>query len=97
MGFSLYTLYSEGSWYDTLGARGFFFLLFACEAAIVMSGKKTRLSRPQLRSIFAANNRKKPLWRTGYWYECRMSIHQGQKSQFWCPRAIRIILGNSIS
>ena len=24
MGFSFYTLYSEGSWYDTLGARGFF-------------------------------------------------------------------------
>ena len=62
MGFSLYTLYSEGSWYDTLGARGFFFLLFACEAAIVVSEKITRSSRPELRrSIFAANNRKKKL------------------------------------
>lgn len=31
MGFSFYTLYSEGSWYDTLGAKGFFFLLFAAK------------------------------------------------------------------
>ena len=60
MGFSFYTLYSEGSWYDTLGARGFFFPVVCGEDAIVTSGKKTRSSRSRLRrSIFAANNREK--------------------------------------
>ena len=47
MGFSFYTLHSGGSWYDTLGARGFFFCCLrrklSGEAAIVTSGKKNPL------------------------------------------------------
>ena len=42
MGFSFYTLYSGGSWYDTLGARGFFPVVCG-EAAIVTSAKKDPL------------------------------------------------------
>ena len=84
MGFSFYTLYSEGSWYDTLGARGFFFCFLrrklSGEAAIVTSGKKipsSRSLRPR-RSIFAANNREQGTGTSAEW-------------------AFIIILGNSIS
>ena len=90
MGFSFYTLYSEGSWYDTLGARGFFSCCLrrklSGEAAIVTSGKKNPLVHDRgLAAQFSPQTTgKKILWHPGY---------SGTSAEW----AFIIILGNSIS